>query len=591
MKLKITNIIGPMQVPEHLFDGDSEISIGRDAQSCQVTYPSEFTTVGRKHLVIQEDAGRFEVRVNTKNPVFIDGVLAVDDMELPDSCVIALGAKDGPSFSVDYVDDLQMPKTLTYAHSDEIHTKVKNSSHLMSFAIAFVVLLGGGFGYKAWQTNQQIEQMNQQAGSAIEQIYQAIDADIGEMANKLSNSVYLVVLKSKAGESPMGTAWVASDNSLATNSHVAQIFKDMPKDGSQQFIVRSIVEPHQDHVIESVAMHPAYAEFSKAWKDAAPKTISASGNMSAVDFIPGYDVALLYPKSVEGLAAPLPLASNKTLQNLTSGMEVAYVGFPMEGVQMQVFAQPTPTIQVANITSITDFFRSQSPFGLAQLIQHSLPAIGGASGSPIINARGEVIALLNAGNVVGISREGYRIPNAVQINYAQRVDLLRPLLADGEGFLIDDLKAKWHLGFDKYTSRDKAEEIAYQSIFEKVLAGWQRHFNIEKTVHLSTQDVIIKASQVINGVPATMVDFITPASGNVLVLAVGERKSDTDIMVGTFEDGEFKELSRDTRRRPFAAVNVKVDADTKIGVYVISSRLGKTGNDATSTVKLRIYHE
>ena len=150
------------------------------------------------------------------------------------------------------------------------------------------------------------------------------------------------------------------------------------------------------------------------------------------------------------------------MTNLTSGMQVAYIGFPMEGVQKQVFSQPTPTIQVANITSITDFFRGQAPFSAAQMIQHSLPAIGGASGSPIINERGEVIALLNAGNVVGVNEKGERIPNAVAINYAQRVDLLMPLLETGDDFLIDDLVESWKKGFARFANQKQVSEVMFK---------------------------------------------------------------------------------------------------------------------------------
>ena len=92
MALKITNIIGPMQKQEYLFQDDKIIVIGRDPKECQITYPADLTSIGRKHLVLEEDAGRYEIRVNTKNPVYLDGVLAEDDIELPDSCTIALGA-------------------------------------------------------------------------------------------------------------------------------------------------------------------------------------------------------------------------------------------------------------------------------------------------------------------------------------------------------------------------------------------------------------------------------------------------------------------------------------------------------------------
>lgn len=589
MALKITNIIGPMQQTEHLFDTENLIEIGRDP-SCQVRYPADFDSIGRKHLSIVEDVGRYEIRTNTKNPVYLDGVLAEDDMELPDSCVISLGVKDGPSFKVERVVADAMPQTKDYGAQTEIHTKVKKGGVWVKVALFLIIVGGGGFGYQEWKTQQQIKAINEQAGAAFKKIYKTIDADIGQLASKLSSSVYLVILKGENGETPMGTAWVASDNSLATNSHVAQIFHDIAKFPEYQFIVRSIVKPYKDHIITSVAMHPAYNAFAEAWKKADPKLIAANNNIESVKFIPGYDVALLYPESAEGLAKPMKLASMNTLTNLTSGMEVAYIGFPMEGVQKQVFATPTPTIQVANITSITDFFRGQAPFSAAQMIQHSLPAIGGASGSPIINNKGEVIALLNAGTVASVNDKGERIPNAVQINYAQRVDLLAPLLEHGDNFSIDDLISKWQEGFDRYSNEQKVAQIVVKGISKQILKGWKESLKVKKEVEIYNQEITIKADHRIDDTPYSLVQFTAPKDGNYLVMAIDSEKNDIDLVVADFTSGSFKELSRHTKDDFYPRLNIKVRKGSKIGVYVLHKKL-KDSDKASSKAQLFIYSD
>ncbi len=590
MALKITNIIGPMQKQTHLFENDKNIAIGRDPSECQITYPADFTSIGRKHLVLEEDAGRYELRVNTKNPVFLDGILAEDDIELPDSCTIALGKKDGPSFKVERIDNQELPKTVDYGEQTEIHTKVKKSSAWLKVALLLIVLVGGGFSYQAWQTQQRIEQMNQQAGTIFKDIYQTIDTDIGQLASQWSSSVYLVLLKSENGESPMGTAWVASDNALATNSHVAQLFNDIPEDEDFQFIVRSTVAPYQEHVINRVVMHPAYNAFAKAWEEAAPKQIAANGNVETVDFIPGYDVALLYPASAKGLAKPMALADQTTLTNLTSGMQVAYIGFPMEGVQKQVFTQPTPTIQVANITSITDFFRGQAPFSAAQMIQHSLPAIGGASGSPIINDKGEVIALLNAGNVVGVNERGERIPNAVAINYAQRVDLLTPLFAHGSDFSIDELVVKWEKGFSRYSDKQQVAEIVVKGISKDIVKGWQEYLGSDKAVEVLNQPVVIDKNNRIDNIPAALMEFTAPKTGNYLILAIDSQEGDIDLFVGEVKNGQLSELNRNTRADFYPNLNVEVKKGTKLGIYVMHSDL-KDSEAKSTTTQLIIYHD
>ncbi|MBV1911216.1 MAG: trypsin-like peptidase domain-containing protein [Kangiellaceae bacterium] len=590
MALRITNLIGPMQTQTHFFEFDSKIAIGRDTEQCQVIYPTDFTAVGRKHLVIEEDAGRYELRVNTKNPVYLNGILAEDDIELPDSCTIALGRPDGPSFKVERLIKKDFPKTVNYGQQSELHTKVNKSRKWVKFAVWLIVIMAGVFGYQNWQTQERLDEMNYQAGEIFDDIYRNIDADIGELASQLSSSVYLVILKSESGETPMGTAWVVSSNALATNSHVAQLFNDIPADGSYQFIVRSTVAPYRDHVINRVALHPGYHALAQAWEKAEPKTIDASGNAEAVGYIPGYDVALLFPSSTVGLAKPMPLASKVTLRNLTSGMEVAYVGFPMEGVKKQVFSEPTPTIQVANITSITDFFRGQSPFKDAQMIQHSLPAIGGASGSPIINNRGEVIALLNAGNVVGVNERGERIPNAVAINYAQRVDLLQPLLKYGDNFSIEDLIAEWDDGFARYADNRAVSEIKIKSISTEIKKGWQKHLKVTNPIEAVNQEVTIRKDQQINNVPAVLLEYTAPKTGNYLIMAIDGDEADIDLLMGQVVNRQFKELNRNTKNDFYPNGNLKVQKGTDIAVYILNNQL-KDSNEQSSNLRFYIYHD
>ena len=61
------------------------------------------------------------------------------------------------------------------------------------------------------------------------------------------------------------------------------------------------------------------------------------------------------------------------------------------------------------------------------LLRHNLPATGGASGSPIFNKDGEVVALLFSGNVHVKFQNGElveRTANAAQINFGVRVDMM-----------------------------------------------------------------------------------------------------------------------------------------------------------------------
>jgi len=591
MLLKITNIIGPMAKQKYVFDQEDSITIGRDPKVCQITYPADFTSIGRQHLEIVEDVGRYELRVNTKNPVYLDGELAQDDIELPDSCVIALGAKNGPSFKIELSDDDELPQTIDYGEQVEIHQKVNQSKKWIQVALFLIVLVSGGFGWNAWETKQQLELTNNAVGKKFNEIYQELESNIGSLAHKASSSVYLVLIKNEKGETPIGTAWVARDDALATNSHVAEVFHEVSKQENNQFIVRSIVQPYKEHVITKVALHPGYTDFEEAWIKESPKMIEASGNVTSIEYIPAYDVALLYPESPSGLANPLKIASESSLRNLTSGEEVAYIGFPMEGVFQQAFVEPTPQIQVANITSITDFFRGQPLFDSAQLIQHSLPATGGASGSPIINSKGEVIALLNAGNILGVNDVGVRIPHAVSINYGQRVDLLNPLLADGDNFTTDELHAGWQKGFKRFSEKEVVNKAIINNIKPEILSEWVEYLGSEREpIEILSEDITISVNDKVNDVPATLINFTAEEEGNYLVLAIDSAQGDIDLFVGQFIDGELHELDRDNDSSFYPFVSVGVEKGAKVLIYIIYPDMEEAKKEK-SEVKFWLYKE
>jgi S1-C subfamily serine protease len=150
--------------------------------------------------------------------------------------------------------------------------------------------------------------------------------------------------------------------------------------------------------------------------------------------VPGYDIGLLRVDT----AVPnrFRIAGESELRKLDSGYRVAYLGFPMEslsggGVDSH---NPVANMQSGIITSTTDYWLSKAPFDKALLLAHNLAATGGASGSPIFNASGEVVGVLSAGNIVGqVSAKTGKItraPSAALINFAQRIDLLREIYPD-----------------------------------------------------------------------------------------------------------------------------------------------------------------
>jgi hypothetical protein len=110
------------------------------------------------------------------------------------------------------------------------------------------------------------------------------------------------------------------------------------------------------------------------------------------------------------------------LRELDSGHRVAFLGFPMEnlsggGVDPN---HPVATMQSGIVTATTDFWLAKAEFANRKLVQHNLPAVGGASGSPIFDAEGDVVAILSAGNITFTLSTNTWLAYAQQIEAAKR---------------------------------------------------------------------------------------------------------------------------------------------------------------------------
>ncbi len=247
------------------------------------------------------------------------------------------------------------------------------------------------------------------------------DKALASVAKRMESAVGLVVAERREDTGwvrhSFATAWAWKKDIFLTNAHVVEGAEHYMKNGFRIYVVLN-QSPSERFYVTGLSKHPHYR----------PDSVSSNGK--EVPF--SYDVGAL---QIEG---PLPtrfkLADKSTLHSLKAGERVAYLGFPMEnlvnnGVDVD---SPIANMQSGIITAVSDFDQGDSGPKNNLLIRHNMGCTGGASGSPIFNRDGDVVAILNAGNMmgqmVGVDEAGEpivaRAPSAVMINFAQRVDLI-----------------------------------------------------------------------------------------------------------------------------------------------------------------------
>ncbi len=241
---------------------------------------------------------------------------------------------------------------------------------------------------------------------------------LAAVVKEYSDAVALVVLVhpmiDEGKPQPIATAWAVGPRVFATNAHVSLPVKQTLEKGGTAYLVINRKPDLKLKVVRAV-VHPKYDQ----------DELNFEGKTAAV---PAYDVGLLYTDE----AAPKVFkpAARLELERLDSGYRIGFLGFPMEGISGGGvdMRSPVATMQSGIVTSVTDFWLAQARFEKRLLVQHNMGSAGGASGSPIFNSRGEVVAILNAGNIIGQvsfdSGKVIRAPSAAMVNYAQRIDLL-----------------------------------------------------------------------------------------------------------------------------------------------------------------------
>lgn len=284
---------------------------------------------------------------------------------------------------------------------------------------------------------------------------------LAEAAEKYKNAVGVVVvtLETKNGEklkTEIGTAWAFAENKFATNAHVAEAIKEAAQHLKIQ-LASAYLENHakgegfnnSDALKEKVGE----AKFKQLCNAAFQLALQNTKSISAAIFINGthgksYAIThyQIHPRYGEQGTALHPdvavltiqgkhdtffkIAKQDTLHSLKAGDPIAFLGFPMEHITNVNLDNPVASMQTGNIVAVSDFQLKDSGKDGNLLIRHNLPSAGGASGSPIFNVNGEVVALHFGGTKIRLMKNGPRIDPGSMINLSVRVDLLEGMGSD-----------------------------------------------------------------------------------------------------------------------------------------------------------------
>lgn len=279
---------------------------------------------------------------------------------------------------------------------------------------------------------------------------------LAEAAAKQKSAVGVVVvtLELKDGRkltNEIGTAWAFAEDKFATNAHVAVAIKEAAQQLKIQLasaLLKSYAKEEGCNDLDALKKKVGEAKFEQLCKQAIQFVQQNTKSVSAAIFINGAhgkcytithyqihqrygakgtavdpDVAVL---TIQGKHDTFfKIAKQDTLHSLKAGDPIAFLGFPMENlVHNNVnLDNPVASMQTGNIVAVSDFELKDSGKDANLLIRHNLPSTGGASGSPIFNKNGEVVALLYAGHIIR-QQDGTRAPSAAMINMSVRVDLL-----------------------------------------------------------------------------------------------------------------------------------------------------------------------
>lgn len=467
-------------------DDIDEIRFGRDP-SAEVGFPAELDVVSRDHFRLRREVGAWKFVIGKQRPVFAAGRALLDGEELDGPVEVQLSGPGGPRLRLEPRDAAagNIPKTRVLAAGEDIGDIAQGARRggrrltLWLGGVTLAVVVAGGaialLQRNAEQTASQVGGLSGQVLDLSSRV-DAVDAriptleeqvaaaeakagaqlDAQAVLGRVSRSVYLVSWQASDGTvHPIGTASVVrmpdGTKALMTNAHITEPVIEThlghPEYKTKVLVTQPLAPDYPTLQVVRAVTHPAYAPYGE-W---VARFMALKGESRVRDVqlqYTAYDVGLLFVSEPDKLGEPLTLATPDELAALDTGVPLAMTGYPGDGVAGTDPARPEPTAHVGTITAVTTFYLFRSTSSPNLLIQHSLATAGGASGSPMFNKAGHVVALHNA---TGSSNAMYAM-----INYGQRIDLLTELMDGSAAGKLDAYRREWAEQETKLTKSDPA---------------------------------------------------------------------------------------------------------------------------------------
>ena len=399
-------------------DTYDRVRFGRDAGWANVVLDESLAEqgVGREHCELVASAGGFSLEMNPQNRVWIDGKDGFDGTVLPRQCTLAF-TPNSPLTAYCLQTSMTGGAETKYVHG-LARVKGRRLSRVMLSGILLCVVAIATLAINSF------------------------DKAFSEASIQLAESATFSVQTSLNGRvSHAGTAWLAAPNMVVTNRHVAQLVKasiDQANRGmnSAAFIRLTSVnnEEGATRPISAVIYHPAEALFRQYQvQHMAPFKSEFSLDLDV------YDIAILQLDGPELPMRPIPLADNGQVSAMKTGEPLMIVGYPLNKAgNAWDLLRPVPERKLGVFDKTRNVFSSEGDTTVNPLLSYDVDTRGGNSGSPVLNQKGEVVAIHFAGDKLlleGATINGQQTTTLIDgwKSYGQHIRLVKQMV-DGSIF-------------------------------------------------------------------------------------------------------------------------------------------------------------